>query len=48
MIQAKSLSTNQKLKFSGTGFQPVHVHRQDAGVTKNFPEQSRMGLSAHA
>jgi hypothetical protein len=25
--------------FGGTGFQPVQVHRQDAGVTKNFSRQ---------
>jgi hypothetical protein len=24
----------------GTGFQPVHPHRQDAGATKNFLSQS--------
>jgi len=25
--------------FSGTGFQPVLPHRQDAGATKNFARQ---------
>jgi hypothetical protein len=25
--------------FSGTGFQPVLPHRQDAGATKNFSRQ---------
>jgi hypothetical protein len=27
----------------GTGFQPVHFHRQDAGATKDFSEQFLMG-----
>jgi hypothetical protein len=26
----------------GTGFQPVRPHRQDAGATKSFSEQSHM------
>ncbi|MBM4301462.1 MAG: hypothetical protein FJ121_08000 [Deltaproteobacteria bacterium] len=26
--------------FGGTGFQPVHQHRQDAGATMNFMEQN--------
>jgi len=27
--------------FGGTGFQPVHPHRQDAGATKNFSGQGK-------
>jgi hypothetical protein len=29
----------QSMQSGGTGFQPVHLHRQDAGATKNFSRQ---------
>jgi hypothetical protein len=29
----------------GTGFQPVHPHRRDAGATKNLSKQFFMGFA---